>query len=239
MKLLIIALYVVTLPWNELFLEEMSLGDDVVWAAMDISGLDINYKDGTRAGIWGLTPAVARNYGLRVDRWVDERYDVKRSSVAAAYYMKDLISRYDNDTARALMAFVNTPFRQVGDERWVTPGRAARQISRDVLQKLRDQYNITDEERARRIAETDSVRAESERQQQIMIAERQEVQNQVQQPSEQPQQQQQKTTIHKVKQGDTLSQLARKYRCTVAQLKLWNGLKSDLIRIGQKLKIKK
>lgn len=236
MKLLIIALYVVTLPWNELFLEEMSLGDDVVWAAMDISGLDINYKDGTRAGIWGLTPAVARNYGLRVDRWVDERYDVRRSSVAAAYYMKDLISRYDNDTARALMAFVNTPFRQVGDERWVTPGRAARQISRDVLQTLRDQYNITDEERARRIAETDSVRAESERQQQIMIAERQEVQDQVQQPSEPPQQ---KTTIHKVKQGDTLSQLARKYRCSIAQIKQWNGLKSDLIRIGQKLKIKK
>ena len=41
-----------------------------------------------------------------------------------------------------------------------------------------------------------------------------------------------------VKKGDTLSSIARKYKTTVAKLKQLNGLNSDNIRIGQKLKVK-
>lgn len=41
-----------------------------------------------------------------------------------------------------------------------------------------------------------------------------------------------------VKSGDTLSELAVKYGTTVAKIKSLNGLKSDLILIGQKLKVK-
>jgi len=42
-----------------------------------------------------------------------------------------------------------------------------------------------------------------------------------------------------VKAGDNLGKIARKYHCTVKQLKAWNNLKSDRIAIGQKLKIGK
>lgn len=41
-----------------------------------------------------------------------------------------------------------------------------------------------------------------------------------------------------VKSGDTLGGIAKKYHVTVADLKKWNNLKSDLIRENQKLKIK-
>ena len=44
---------------------------------------------------------------------------------------------------------------------------------------------------------------------------------------------------HVVKKGETLSSVARKYGCTVNDIKKWNGLKSNNIRVGQKLKIKK
>lgn len=44
-------------------------------------------------------------------------------------------------------------------------------------------------------------------------------------------------TYYKVKPGDTLSGIAKKFRVTVKQLKAWNGLKSDMIREGQKLRI--
>jgi len=44
---------------------------------------------------------------------------------------------------------------------------------------------------------------------------------------------------HTVKRGETLSSIARKYHCTVNQLKQWNNLSSNTVRIGQKLKIKK
>ncbi|WP_160723782.1 C40 family peptidase [Bacillus sp. USDA818B3_A] len=45
------------------------------------------------------------------------------------------------------------------------------------------------------------------------------------------------SVVYTVKSGDSLSSIAKKYKTTVAQLKAWNGLKSDLIKIGQKLKV--
>lgn len=44
---------------------------------------------------------------------------------------------------------------------------------------------------------------------------------------------------HTVRKGETLSSIARKYSCTVNDLKKWNGLKSNNVKVGQKLKIKK
>ena len=43
--------------------------------------------------------------------------------------------------------------------------------------------------------------------------------------------------IHKVKSGETLGSIAKKHHTTVANIKRWNGLKSDNIRVGQRLYI--
>ncbi len=48
-----------------------------------------------------------------------------------------------------------------------------------------------------------------------------------------------KVRTHTVKKGETLSSIAKKYRCTVSDLKKWNGLKGNTVKVGQKLKIKK
>ena len=42
-------------------------------------------------------------------------------------------------------------------------------------------------------------------------------------------------TTYTVKSGDTLSKIAEKHKTTVAQLKQWNNLSSNNIRVGQKL----
>ena len=47
------------------------------------------------------------------------------------------------------------------------------------------------------------------------------------------------TRTHVVKKGETLSSIARKYGCTVADIKKWNGLKGNTVVVGKKLKIKK
>ena len=44
-------------------------------------------------------------------------------------------------------------------------------------------------------------------------------------------------TYYTIKRGDTLGGIAKKFHCSVKQLKQWNGLKSDNIREGKKLKI--
>ncbi len=44
------------------------------------------------AGLWQLMPGTARKLGLRVNRFIDERFDIVKSTVAAAKYLKELHS---------------------------------------------------------------------------------------------------------------------------------------------------
>lgn len=46
------------------------------------------------------------------------------------------------------------------------------------------------------------------------------------------------TTVYVVKSGDVLGKIAERHGCTVAQIKAWNNLSSNNIRVGQKLKVK-
>lgn len=46
-------------------------------------------------------------------------------------------------------------------------------------------------------------------------------------------------STYKVQKGDTLWKIATKHKVTVTQLKSWNGLKSDIIRVNQVLKLNK
>ncbi|MBQ4287870.1 MAG: LysM peptidoglycan-binding domain-containing protein, partial [Bacteroidales bacterium] len=45
------------------------------------------------------------------------------------------------------------------------------------------------------------------------------------------------TITYVVKKGDYLGRIASRYRVSVAQLKRWNNLRSDNIRVGQRLYI--
>ncbi|MDW8066290.1 MAG: lytic transglycosylase domain-containing protein, partial [Aquificaceae bacterium] len=46
------------------------------------------------AGLWQFIPSTARRYGLRVDQYVDERFDVIKATDAAMRYLKDLYSMF-------------------------------------------------------------------------------------------------------------------------------------------------
>lgn len=45
--------------------------------------------------------------------------------------------------------------------------------------------------------------------------------------------------VYRVKSGDTLGHIAVNYHVSVSQIKKWNGLRSDMLQIGQKIKIYK
>ena len=46
-----------------------------------------------------------------------------------------------------------------------------------------------------------------------------------------------KKVYHTVKTGDSLSEIAEMYKTSIKKIKRWNGLRNDIIKIGQKLEI--
>ena len=76
-------------------LREQGLPEDILWLSLVESGFDPTISSPVgAAGLWQFMPHGARIYGLTVDRWIDERLDPERSTIAAARYLADLRQRF-------------------------------------------------------------------------------------------------------------------------------------------------
>ncbi len=77
-------------------LESHGVPAEMVYLAIVESRFEGKAVSRGAGGYWQLMPGTARSFGLRVDRWVDERFDPVKSTEAAAQYLKTLYERYQS-----------------------------------------------------------------------------------------------------------------------------------------------
>ncbi len=82
-------------PVIEPILKSQGVPDDFKYLALIESGLMPRIvSPAGAAGIWQFMPVAAKEYGLEVNKEVDERYHLEKSTIAACRYLKKAYEKY-------------------------------------------------------------------------------------------------------------------------------------------------
>ncbi|MDD2584233.1 MAG: lytic transglycosylase domain-containing protein [Bacteroidales bacterium] len=92
-------------------LKEEGVPEDIYYICIAESGLQPVVSPARAAGYWQFLAGTAREYGLVVDSEVDERYNIEKSTRAAAAYFKKAYKEFGSWTMAA--ASYNTGFKNV------------------------------------------------------------------------------------------------------------------------------
>lgn len=88
-------------PVIEPLLKKYGIPDDFKYLAVAESGLQNNSSPAGASGFWHFLKHSAREYGLEVNRNVDERYHLEKSTKVAADYLKKAKERFGSWTLAA------------------------------------------------------------------------------------------------------------------------------------------
>ena len=214
-----------------------------------LSGMQRNYCMGDRCGIWQLPTLTALHYGLTIDDNQDERFNVEASTRAALDCLNELYQQY-GDWWYSILAYTNSPMalqhalkRQGGSPKvWDFRDRDLLPNTKVIGDFIACVYLGNEGQlKFASIPEPEIKRMPTTPVQKPAKVETNKVATTVEAPTKKttPAKSTPTTQKYKIKKGDTLTKIASKYHVKVSDLKKWNNLKSDKIREGQTLIIKK
>lgn len=232
-------------PFVEAELSKRAMPLEMKYLPMALSRMKGDYRNGDRCGIWAMPTLVGLRYGLRIDESFDERLSAEAATCAALDYIADLNAKYDNWWL-SILAYANSP-----------NSLHHAVIQNDKVLELWDFYELDllpdvgviadfiayvylgNENQLRFEKPTVTISPEitptAQNAPATLATEPKKDSTVKPAPTPKPQP---KNITYTVKKGDTLGKIASKHHVTVAKLKQWNNLKSDMIREGQKLIIK-
>lgn len=83
-------------------LRKNGMPDDIIYLACIESSMDPTaYSRAGAAGIWQFMPATGKDYGLEVNDYVDERYNIEKATEAACRMLTQLHKKFGNWEAAA------------------------------------------------------------------------------------------------------------------------------------------
>ena len=83
------------MPMVQRELKYHGLPQDLAYMVMIESGFEANAQSHADAvGPWQFISATGHRYGLQINWWLDERRDIKKATIAAIKYMKNLYSEF-------------------------------------------------------------------------------------------------------------------------------------------------
>ncbi len=88
-------------PIIEPILKAYGIPNDFKYLPLVESGLKEGTSPKGARGLWQFMPGTARSYGLKVGKGVDERLNVKKSTIAACRYLRDLHDEFNSWTLAA------------------------------------------------------------------------------------------------------------------------------------------
>ncbi|MEW6057773.1 MAG: transglycosylase SLT domain-containing protein [Bdellovibrionota bacterium] len=132
------------IPTISRVLKTHNMPQDLVYLAMIESGFNNSAKSRARAvGPWQFIRQTGQRYGLRVDYWLDERRDTRKSTLAAIAYLKELYEEFgswelaaagynagENKVRRAIAKYKTHDFWEISKHRFF------RRETRDYVPKI-------------------------------------------------------------------------------------------------------
>jgi len=82
----------------EPILKTYGIPDDFKYIPIVESNLEAGVSPKGAKGLWQFLPGTARTYGLKVNSGRDERLNLKKSTVAACHYLRELYAEFHNWT---------------------------------------------------------------------------------------------------------------------------------------------